>query len=141
RNYTRTGIVVRESERVAIDVVMQIGEASQTVAVTAETPILDTSTASVGQVFESRTIQDLPTKDGMVLVMATLAPGVIFTPQTAAYIRPFDTSSPSQMTVNGTRPGSNEFLVDGSPNIQGQQIAYSPPQSVVSEFRIQTAPL
>jgi hypothetical protein len=71
--------------------------------------------------------------------MATFAPGVTFTPQSAAYIRPFDTSSPSQMTVNGTRPGSNEFQVDGAPNIQGQQIAYSPPQAVVSEMKVQTS--
>ena len=139
RSYSRAGIELRESDRVAIDVTMQVGEASQSVAVKAEVPILDTSTASVGQVFESRSILDLPTKDGMVLTMAALAPGVIFTPQTAAYIRPFDTSSPSQFTVDGTRPGSNEFMVDGSPNIQGQQIAYSPPQEVVGEFKVQTA--
>jgi hypothetical protein len=139
RTYTRSGIDLRQSERVAVDVTMLVGEASQSVAVRAEVPILDTSTASVGQVFESRSILDLPTKDGMVLVMAALAPGVVFTPQTAAYIRPFDTSSPSQFTVDGTRPGSNEFMVDGSPNIQGQQIAYSPPQEVVGEFKVQTA--
>jgi len=139
KTYSRTGIELRESERVTIDVTMQVGEASQSVEVSGESPLLETSTASMGQVVESRIIQDIPTKDGMVLVMATLSPGVIFTPQTAAYIRPFDTSSPSQMTVNGTRPGSNEFQVDGSPNIQGTQIAYSPPQAAVSEFKVQTA--
>jgi hypothetical protein len=136
---TRAGIAVRESERIAIDVTMQIGEASQKVDVTAETPLVDTSTASIGQVIEGRTITDLPSKDGMVLIMATLSPGVTFTPQTAAYVRPFDTSSPSTMSINGTRNGSNEFMVDGASNMQGQQIAYSPPQAVVGEFKVQTA--
>src|SRR5260370_32176689 len=49
KTYTRTGIVFRESDRVTIDDAIQVGEASHTVHVTAEAPIIDTSTASVGQ--------------------------------------------------------------------------------------------
>ncbi len=139
KTYRRVGIVVRESDRVTIDMAMEIGEASQSVQVNAETPLLDTSTASMGMVVERRAITDLPSKDGMVLIMATLTPGVTFTPQTAAYVRPFDTSSPSTMSVNGTRSGSNEFMVDGASNMQGTQIAYSPPQTVIEEFKVQTA--
>src|SRR5437868_748120 len=139
RTYRRAGIVVRESDRITIDMTMEVGEASQSVQVTAETPLLDTSTASMGLVVERRAIADLPSKDGMVLIMATLTPGVTFTPQTAAYVRPFDTGSPSTMSVNGTRSGGNEFMVDGASNMQGTQIAYSPPQPVIEEFKVQTA--
>jgi hypothetical protein len=139
KSYTRTGVPVRESERVTIDIAMQVGDTSQSVQVVGETPILDTSTASMGQVIESKAIADLPSKDGMVLLLATLSPGVTFTPQSAAYVRPFDTGSPSTMSIDGTRSGSNEFMVDGASNMQGQQIAYSPPQSVVSEFKVQSA--
>ena len=136
---TRAGIAVRESDRITIDVAMQLGQASESVQVTGETPLVDTSTASMGQVVESRTIMDLPTKDSMVLVMATLVPGVTFTPQTAAYVRPFDTGSPSTISVNGVRSGNNEFMLDGANNMQGQQVAYSPPQALVEEFKVQTA--
>jgi hypothetical protein len=136
---TRSGIAVRESERITMDVSMELGQASESVQVTGETPLVDTSTASMGQVVESRTILDLPTKDSMVLVMATMVPGVTFTPQTAAYIRPFDTGSPSTISVNGVRSGNNEFMVDGANNTQGGQVAYSPPQAVVEEFKVQTA--
>ena len=138
KTYTRSGIAVRQNDRVTIDIVMQVGDASQSIQVSSESPILDTSTASMGQIVETRAIAELPTKDGMVLLMATLSPGVTFTPQSAAYVRPFDTSSPSTMSINGTRNGSNEFMLDGSSNMQGQQIAYSPPQSVVEEFKVQT---
>src|SRR6266849_9881619 len=44
KTYRRAGIVVRESDRVPIDMAMEIGEASQSVQVNAETPLLDTST-------------------------------------------------------------------------------------------------
>src|SRR5260370_3794056 len=117
RTSKRQGITVRESDRVTIDTTMQLGEASQSVQVQAESPILDTSTASLGIVVDRRALSDLPSKDGMALILATLTPGVTFTPQTAAYVRPFDTSSPSTLSVDGTRSGSNEFIVDRARNM------------------------
>ncbi|HWE48416.1 MAG TPA: carboxypeptidase-like regulatory domain-containing protein, partial [Bryobacteraceae bacterium] len=139
KTYARAGLVLREGDRSTVDVVMEVGAATQSVEVTASAPQLDTSTASLGQTVDTKQIEELPTKDGMVLIVGTFAPGVTFTPQSAAYIRPFDTSSPSSISVNGTKPGSNEFQVDGTPNIQGTQIAYSPPQPVVSEMKVQTS--
>jgi hypothetical protein len=139
KTYTRTGVAVRVNDQVAINVEMEVGQSTQTVNVTAEAPLLDTSSASIGHVVDSRTILELPLKDGMVLTMATLAPGVIFTPESAGYVRPFDTSSPSTMSIDGTRSGSNQFMMDGAPNMQGNQVAYSPPPGVVEEFKVQAA--
>src|SRR5262245_28948870 len=139
KTYNRKGIAVRVGDQLTINVTMEVGKSSQIVAVTAESPMLDTSSASIGQVVDSRTIMELPLKDGMVLTMATLAPGVIFTPESAGYVRPFDTSSPSTMSIDGTRSGSNQFMMDGAPNMQGTQVAYSPPPGVVEEFKVQSA--
>ena len=139
KTYTRAGIAVRVNERIPIDVQMELGDVSQRVEVSVEAPLLDTSTASMGYIVGSRTILELPLKDGMVLTMATFSPGVIFTPETAGFVRPFDTSSPSTMTIDGTRSGSNEFMMDGAPNMQGTQVAYSPPPGVVDEFKVQAA--
>ncbi len=137
KSYTRSGVQVRVNDQVSVNIQMEIGQATQSVQVTTEAPMLDTSTASMGQVVDSRTIMDLPLKDGMVLVMATFAPGVTFTPESAGYVRPFDTSSPSTMSIDGTRSGSNQFMMDGAPNMQGTQVAYSPPPGVVDEFKVQ----
>lgn len=136
---TRTGIQVRVNDQVTINLALEVGQAQQTVDVTSETPILDTSAAAIGFVVDSKQILELPLKDGMVLTMATLAPGVIFTPESAGYVRPFDTSSPSTMSIDGTRSGSNQFMMDGAPNMQGTQVAYSPPPGVVDEFKVQAA--
>ena len=139
KTVTRTGIVVRVNDQIAINVALEVGQSSQVVEVQAETPILDTSSAAIGYVVDSKQILELPLKDGMVLTMATLAPGVIFTPESAGYVRPFDTSSPSTMSIDGTRSGSNQFMMDGAPNMQGTQVAYSPPPGVVDEFKVQAA--
>jgi len=139
KTYRRSGIVVRVNDQVSINVALELGQSAQTIEVKAESPMLDTSSASFGQVINSRVINELPLKDGMVVTMATLSPGVIFTPESAGYVRPFDTSSPSTMSIDGTRSGSNQFMMDGAPNMQGTQIAYSPPPGVVDEFKVQTA--
>src|SRR6266851_6398826 len=139
KTYTQSGIPVRVNDQLAVNLTLELGQSSQTVEVNAERRLLDTSTASMGLVVESRTINELPLKDGMVLTMATLAPGVIFTPESAGYVRPFDTSSPSTMSIDGTRSGSNQFMMDGAPNMQGTQVAYSPPPGVVEEFKVQSA--
>jgi hypothetical protein len=139
KKFTRPGIAVRVNERITIDVPMEVGQASESVQVVAETPVLDTSTASMGQVIDSKTVLELPLKDGMVVIMATLSPGVTFLAQRTGYTRPFDTGTPSSISVDGTRTGSNEFMMDGAPNTQRQYVAYSPPPGVVDEFKIQTA--
>jgi hypothetical protein len=139
KKYTRPGILVRVNDRITIDATMELGQASQNIEVSAESPLLETSTASMGQVVNSRSILELPSKDGMVLIMATLSPGVSFTPTTSGYVRPYDTDSPSYMTIDGTRVGSTQFMVDGAANMQQNRVAYSPPPGVVEELKVQTA--
>ncbi len=139
KKVSRPGIAVRVNDRITIDMSMEVGQTSESVNVVAETPILDTSTASMGQVIDSKTVLDLPLKDGMVVIMATLSPGVTFLAQRTGYTRPFDTGTPSSLSVDGTRTGSNEFSMDGAPNTQRQYVAYSPPPGVVEEFKIQTS--
>ena len=139
KKYTRTGIVLRINDKTSVDVPMELGTASQNVEVTAELPLLDTSTASIGRVLDNNTILDLPLMGGMVLTLATLAPGMTFTPETAGYVRPFDTTSPSTMTADGSASGSNQFMVDGAPNMQRGEVAYSPPPGVVEEVKVQSA--
>jgi hypothetical protein len=43
------------------------------------------------------------------------------------------------MSIDGTRSGSNQFMMDGAPNMQGTQVAYAPPPGVVEEFKVQSA--
>ena len=52
---TRNNIMVRVNDQVTIDMALEVGSASQTVNVSAETPLLDTSSASMGHVVDSRT--------------------------------------------------------------------------------------
>src|SRR5262245_44050928 len=56
KTYNRKGIAVRVGDQLSINVAMEVGQANQTVQVTAERPPLDTASASVGRVADSRTL-------------------------------------------------------------------------------------
>src|SRR6185503_8340948 len=96
--YQRAGITIRQASSITANVQMELGAATEVVNVSSTVPLVDTSTASTGTVVESRQIQNLPTKDGNPIVLATLVPCVVFTPVTMSYVRPFDTNSPSQIS-------------------------------------------
>jgi hypothetical protein len=43
-----------------VDAPLQVGEASETVTVTGEAPLLQTESGTIGKVIEGRTVQDTP---------------------------------------------------------------------------------
>lgn len=135
----RSHIEVRVNERITIDVAMEIGQATESVKVNAETPLLDTSTTSMGQVLSTKAVLDLPLLTGNVMPLAALSPGVLFMPTFPKDVRPFDTGSGSAIAGDGTRIGTAQFLLDGAMNNANSGFAYSPPPGVVQEVKVQTA--
>jgi Carboxypeptidase regulatory-like domain/TonB dependent receptor-like, beta-barrel len=138
KRFVRDGIVLRLADRVALSVTLELGQTTETVEVSGEAPLIESSTASLGQVIDNRGIAELPLKDGNPIMLASLAPGVVNL-TTGGWTRPFDNSSPSAVAINGTRSAQNEFTMDGAPNTQRAIVAYIPPSDVVQEFKIQTA--
>src|ERR1700736_4752624 len=60
RRFSREPITVEVQSAVRIDVGMQVGDISQVVEVTAQTPLLQTENASLGQVVEARQVLEAP---------------------------------------------------------------------------------
>ncbi len=138
KSYVREGLEIQVDARLTLNVTLEVGQQAETVRVVAETPLLDTSTASMGQVVNSRNVLELPLKDGMVLMTLLLAPGVAYLSGGQGWTRPFDTGNPSSISVDGTRSGSNQFTMDGAPNMARNLPAYSPPPGMVDEVKIQS---
>ncbi|MBI3681763.1 MAG: TonB-dependent receptor [Acidobacteria bacterium] len=138
KRFVKDAIEMRVSERIPVDVTLELGQVSETVQVQASAMLLETASASMGQVIDNRRITELPLKDGNPIMLANLAPGVLNL-STGGWSRPFDVNSPSSIAVDGSRTGSTEFTIDGAPNTQRTSVAYIPPSDIVQEFRIQTA--
>jgi hypothetical protein len=137
KRYVRQGVLVSTNERIGLDISLEIGQQVETVNVTADSPLLETASASNGQVLNSRHIEDMPVDGRTPLILAQLALGVVPSgnPQ---FNHPYDNSGPSGFALGGGAAGKNELLMDGSPDgaFDGT-IAYSPPMDAVTEIKVE----
>jgi hypothetical protein len=135
---TRQNIELRVGDKLQIDMQLEVGNVSDTVNITSDAPLLETNTASAGQVIDRRRISELPLSDGNPFVLSRLAPGIAYTGD-LLFSRPFDNGGTSSIVADGST-GGNEFTLDGSPNqASGRRVAFVPPADAVQEFKVETA--
>jgi hypothetical protein len=134
----REGIALRVNDRMTLDFALELGNVAESVTVTGETPLLESATASIGLVMDERRVTELPVVGGNAFYLSRLTPGVLSAGGRSAG-NPMDAGAATGVIVNGTRGGSSEVSVDGSPNMTNRNASFSPPQDLVQEFKIQTA--
>ena len=139
--FERSPIELRISDRVRIDVALELGPTSERVNVTAQSPLLEVATASRGQVIENRSMVDLPVKVQNPYTLMNLAAGVQYTGSQVNF-RPFDNGAINQFTIDGGVSQINEYQIDGVPNnaMNGNSVilAYVPPVEATQEFKVQS---
>lgn len=133
----RDSINVRVGDRLALDFSLEVGAVSETVNITSEAPLLDTTSAATGMVIDGKRAAELPVVGGNAFYLSRLSPGVTTTGGRSAG-NPFDYGSGSNLVGNGSRSGTSEVTLDGSPNMFERNTSFSPPQDLVAEFKIQT---
>ena len=134
----RTNLEVSVGDRLGVDLTLEVGALAETVSVTAESPMLVTTSGSTGQTIGEKTIAMMPLSDGNPFALARLAPGIAYTGD-LKFSRPFDNAGTSGITTGGAT-GGNEFSLDGSPNMaSGRRVAFVPPAGAVQEFKVETA--
>lgn len=141
RTEQRLSVTLQAADVKQLDVQLSVGSEAQTVTVTSETPLIDTTSATSGTVVTRRELDDLPTQSHVPTLFATLAPGVVQREQGSNVVRGWSNDGASQFTANGGRndTASNNFQLDGMPNTKtGGDIAFIPPMDSVQEFRVQT---
>ena len=134
-----TALQLLVNERKFLGVALVPGAVNDSVDVTSEAPLIDTSTASTGLVIDGKRLSELPMVGGNAFMLARMAPGVTTTGGRTAG-NPYDFGvATDNIAVNGTRTRQSEISLDGSPNVVERSGAFSPPQDLVAEFKIQTA--
>src|SRR5262245_36585230 len=138
KKIVREDVEVRVADKLSLDFGMEIGRLEETVSVTAESPLLETSTGSTGQVIDEKRISMMPLSDGNPFVLSRLAPGIAYNGD-LKFSRPFDNAGTSGIVTAGAT-GGNEFTLDGSPNMtSGRRVAFVPPAGAVQEFKVETS--
>ena len=137
KQYVQERIQIGTNTRVSQDVTLEIGSQSDAVTVTADASLLQTATASVGQVIGTQQIENLPMNGRTPLTLAQLSFGV--TPSSdPRFTRPFDNGGPAGFSMGGGQSQSNELLLDGTPDMtKNRRVAYNPPVDAVSEIKVE----
>lgn len=136
----RSAVTLQVDQRAAVDFALTSGDISESVEVTTQAPLLETTSSSLGQVINNERIVGLPLNARGVFNLVALSPGVIPN-QDNFFVQQADSSiNPSAFKANGGRSLTNEVLIDGVPNNGGSfgQIALHPTVDAVQEFKVQT---
>jgi outer membrane receptor protein involved in Fe transport len=134
----REGVRLEIAQHGVLDLVLALGEMTQSVTVTENVGVLETETADRGATFESRRVLEVPLMGRNPFSEAWSSPGVIQDASTQR-LRPFDISGSSSMVISGGRPSTNEVLVDGISSLyQASSVSYVPTAEAMSEFKVQT---
>ena len=128
---TAREVEVRIADRLEVDLSLAVGQTVEAVTVTADTPLLETTNASLGNVVDSRRISQLPTPHGDPYALIGLAAGVTYT-GSARLDRPFEPTHIVGYSMDGTRGNRSDLTIDGVPSTAtanaGEVIAsYVPP--------------
>lgn len=133
----QTGIVLQVADMKQLDVALTMGAVSETVTVTSEAPLIDTTAATSGTVVSPEQVVEIPVMSRIAFQLATISPGVQALDQNNNVAMMWSKNAASEIRVNGGRDNrSNEFLLDGSPNQNRDKVAFIPPADAVAEFRI-----
>jgi len=140
KHLTRDDIEVQVQASVRVDAPMQVGEVGQTVEVSAQAPLLQSETSSLGTIVESRKVQEMPLNGRNVINLVTLVPGVVAQGQSMQNPTGQNIFSFGNYQIGGAVAGQNATFLDGAPlNVaQGSLIALIPNQDAMQEFRVQT---
>ena len=143
KKLVREGLQLRVGDTLDVDLMLEVGGAAEEVTVTAGAALLDTSSASLGQVVDARRVAELPTPHGDPYALIGLAGGVSFS-RDPRLDRPFEPTHIVGYSMDGTRANRSDVTIDGVPATAtanaGEVISsYVPPQDLVAEFRVQTA--
>jgi hypothetical protein len=139
QTYLQQGITLDVNETATVSVSLKVGAGNERVEVNANADLIESTITNLGTVVSEREVLDLPLNGRNFTQLGLLQPGVV--PLTPGLAEAGGSLRASQAyVVNGQRPESNNFLIDGANNFNGVDGGFvlKPPVDGVTEFRILT---
>jgi hypothetical protein len=132
KRFTQRGVELEIGDVRKLDVALEIGQASESVNVTAEAPLLQTADSTVGDVINNKQIEELPLNGRDYLQLANLSSGT--------------TASSQGVSIGGQAGTQVAFLLDGQDNNNqqistghsGQKEVVKPSVDAIEEFKVVT---
>jgi hypothetical protein len=137
--HVQDGITLNVNETASVSARLAVGSEQQQVLVSEDAALIEPTVTSMGKVVQQQELEDLPLNGRNFSQLGLLQPGVV--PLTPGIAEAGGSLRNGQAyAVNGQRPESNNFLIDGANNFNGVDGGFvlKPPVDAISEFRIIT---
>ncbi len=107
----RQGITLTVGREVVVDFILKIGQVSETVTVTGEAPVLETTSAAVSGLVDEKKLHDLPLNTRSMEQFVFLMPTAV---SYTHYSATLNVGFTPKISVAGSRTDQNVFLLDGT---------------------------
>jgi Carboxypeptidase regulatory-like domain/TonB dependent receptor len=133
-------VVLSVGQTLGVSLLLEVGQISETVNVTAEAPILDTTSVSSGQNFDRALIEGLPMAANQPILLTKFAQGIVG-PSNQQLVLQGQIDGPNDgagTPLGGV--GSFNYSMDGATNSgNNRRMAASPNSDMVEEMRVETS--
>lgn len=133
KKFVRSGIVLETGTTTTVDILLDLGQLTEVVNVTASAPLLEAESGALGQLVENQMILNMPIQSRRVGAMVRLMGNVVFTGETGGQSIP-------RFSVAGGRSYNQMWHLDGGV-VQNQaggspQLSVNPPNESLQEFKV-----
>lgn len=139
KHFGRPGITVEVQQDSRVDAKLTVGEVTETVEVTSETPLLQTETSSLGQVVDERKANELPLNGRNIFNLITVSPAAVAQGGSGGSPVGQNPFSWGNYQVGGSFANQGAQYLDGQPlNIGYINLPIIiPTQDSIGEFKVQ----
>ena len=133
-----TGLVLEVGRTVAQNFQLKPAAVQETVSISGEAPVVESTTMTVGQVVNSETVQKIPLNGRHVFELTGLVPGTVVPPANGFLTGAIRGQGALGVNTAGTREGTTNFMVNGINLIDmgNGQVTFQPSVNTVAEFKM-----
>ncbi len=120
------------------DVQLKVGQTTDTIEITADAAVVDTTTNTLGQVINDKTVQEIPLNGRHFTDLSLLTTGTVTPPANGFLSAPLRGQGSFGINTAGQREDTTNWLVNGinlNDNVQNQ-ITFQPPIDTLAEYKI-----
>src|SRR5229473_3150590 len=131
-------LVLQVSQNSVQNFELKVASTSKIVTVEATAPAIETTTMTVGQTINQRTVQEIPLNGRHFVDLGLLIPGSVTPPQNGFLTAPLRGQGSFAINTAGNREDTVNFMVNGINlnDMVQNQITFQPSINTVSEFRV-----
>jgi len=135
---TVSNLTLEVASAVTQTIQLKLGAATETLEITADAAVVDTTTTSLGQVINDKTVQEIPLNGRHFTDLSLLTAGTITPPANGFLSAPLRGQGSFGINTAGQREDTTNWLVNGINlnDVVQNQITFQPPIDTLAEYKV-----